>query len=117
MQATAPVQQEEDTRGDRRDRYHKLLGIVEHNTGGMQRSTVSLGAVLTVASYCDIQSHKAKSSLQAAVSNDDLLEFDGRFARTDTESLREVLIEESERKSARRALVKRCNRLLEAGDR
>lgn len=115
MQATAPAQREDtETREDRRDRYHKLLGIVEYNTGGKQRATASIGSILTIASYCDIPARKAKRSLQAAVDNDGLLEFDGRYACTDTESLRAVLVEESNRdEGMRKALVKRCNRLLE----
>ncbi len=80
----------------------------------MQRSTISLGGVLTVAGHADILSRKAELSICAPVDNDDLLKFDGRLARTDTKSLREVLVEESGRdEEMRKALLKRCNQLLE----
>lgn len=96
--------------------YRRLLGIVEHNTGGPQPPMAWERSIRTIAGHAGLDSEAVGKAIRAARGNGDLITVtrDGRrLARTDEDSIRAVLEWEVERDDPSKELVAKCNRALD----
>lgn len=108
------------TDSDPRRVYERVLRIVQYNTGGPQPASVWRLSTVSIATNAGMDSNQVDKAVRAARDNGDLLAHDRdghtRLARTDTASVRSLLLEEADREPSDKALVGKCNRLLdEAG--
>lgn len=97
----------DDTHADRRERYHKLLRIVEFQTGDPQRPFASKAHVKRLAVQAGVPLDKVDLAMQAAIENGDLLEWGSRVARSDEASLVEIVEHYG-------SLVDECNKRIRA---
>lgn len=104
------------TKADRHDQsrktYQRVLGMIEHQTGGKQGSMVPKTTIQQMISRSNISYEDGARALQAAKENDDVLDWHGRLALTDEDSLRLVIEEQVESDTPRKILIGRCNQLL-----
>lgn len=103
----------ETTRKERRDEYHKLLRIIEYNTGGKQPALISRTSLYVVASNAGMDRGHVADRLQAARENGDVLESNGKLALATEKSLRAVVGEENQADHPRPQLIERCAAMLE----
>lgn len=99
----------------RREEYETILRIVEHNTGGVDRPQPALAkraVIVRLARQAGIQHRRARRRIQAAVENDDLLDWHGELARVDEASLKAVVAEEDAADHPRLGLIRRCADLI-----
>jgi len=95
-------------------RYEKVVGTVRQNTGGKQPPLVSESAVRVCAcSTGSLDVDNYETALEAAIENDDLLEWHGQLAVAEPEPLQAVVEAEAASDSPRKALIGRCNQLLD----
>ena len=95
-------------------RYRKVVGTVRQNTSGKQPPLVSESAVRVCAcstGSLDVDSYE--TALEAAIENDDLLEWHGQLAVAEPEPLQAVVEAEVASDSPQNALIGRCNQLLD----
>ena len=102
----------DNTHERRKEAYHKVLGVVEHNTGGKQPAMVSRTTVRQIASTSGFSASESKTAIRAAVENGDLITWHGKLFRTDEPSLLAILETERESDTPRRGLIARCNKAL-----
>lgn len=100
-----------EARARRREEYEQVLRIVECNTGGKQPALIARTSLLQLATQAGLSIDRARKRIQAAVGNEDLLEWNGKLARADRESLQAVVAEENAAEYPRVGLLKRCDQL------
>ncbi|WEL29873.1 hypothetical protein [Haloferax volcanii] len=98
---------DDDTRADRRERYEQILRIVEFQTGDPQRPFASKAHVKRLAVQAGVPLGKVDLAMRAAVENGDLLEWGSRVARSDEESLVDIVEHYG-------SLVDECNKRIRA---
>ena len=95
-------------------RYRQVVGAVRQNTGGKQPPLVSESAVRSVCcSTGSLDVDNYETALEAAVQRDDLLRWHGQLAVADADGLHAVIEGETASNSPRKALIGRCNQLLD----
>lgn len=98
-------------------RYQKVVGTVRQNTGGKQPPLASERAIRSICcSTGPLEVDEYQRTLQAAIENDDLLEWHGQLAVAEPEPLQAVVEAEAASDSPRKALIGRCNQLLDEVD-
>ena len=98
-------------------RYQKVVETVRQNTGGKQPPLVSESAVrVTACSTGSLDVDDYETALEAAVQRDDLLEWHAQLAVAEPEPLQAVIESEAASDSPRKALIGRCNQLLNEVD-
>lgn len=107
---------DEPTRKDRRERYEKVLRIVEYNTGDGGPPLAGIEQVTLIASYSGIGPADTRKAIQAAVSNGHLLRARGRVALTNEDSIRTVRDAERNRDAPNQRLLDWCTDRLSGGD-
>ena len=98
-------------------RYRQVVGTVRQNTGGKQPPLVSESAVRSIccsAGSLDVDDYE--TALEAAVQRGDLLRWHGQLAVAELEPLRAVIEAEAASDSSRKALIGRCNQLLDGNE-
>jgi len=126
---------EQPTRDDRRERYHRLLETVRHQTGDPQHVLVTGRALWTVLSSANIETSDAIKAMQAAIENGHVIQWsgpDGRhrygltadgiaeaphataplFGPDDEDTLREVIEDEASTDDPNRDVIGWANRRL-----
>jgi hypothetical protein len=98
-------------------RYKQVVETVRQNTGGSQLPLASERAIRSICcSTGPLEVDEYQRALQAAIENDDLLEWHGQLAVAEPDGLRAVIDGEADSETARKRLVANCNRLLENVD-
>ena len=101
-----------------RARYRQVVGAVRKNTGGKQPPLVSERAIRSICcSTGSLDVDNYETALKAAVQRDDLLRWHGQLAVAEPEPLRAVIEAEAASDSPRKALIGRCNQLLDGNGR
>lgn len=108
---------------DRRERYEKVLRVVEYNTAGLdepspQLPAASLTSVVSIATDYGGDRHsgeQVRAAIAAAVENGDLIRFEdaegtARLARTTKTALQQVAVWAAERDEPDREVVALANR-------
>ena len=104
---------------DSKTRYESVIAAVRYNTGGAQPPLASERAIRSICcSTGSLEVDEYQRALQAAVQGGDLLEWDGQLAVAEPEPLQAVIEAEAEAASdsPRKALIGRCNQLLDEVD-
>jgi len=104
---------EELTRRDRREQYGRILGIVDHNTGGKQRPMAALSTIHTIAGYAGIDVDDVNKRLQAGVEQGDLVIISGRVCLAEEDELRAAAAYEGEREHLRKDRLGAINTALQ----
>jgi hypothetical protein len=130
---------ESESRADRRDRYHRLLETIRHNTGDPQHVLAPGAGLWTVLSSSNIDTSDAITAMEAAIDNGHVLQWtdaDGRhrygltgagidearhtdaplYGPADRERLRAVLATEADRDEPDKSVIAWANRRLAAID-
>lgn len=122
---TTPRQTETTNALTPRERYRKVLSVVEYNSGGPDvqlPAGAALHTVLQIAWQYGRHDFRAlRSAVDAAIANEDLLVWrdrDGtaRLTRTNESSLRDLVAEENRREDTSLELVERCSELVDGPD-
>lgn len=98
-------------------RYESVIAAVRYNTGGTQPPLASERAIRSICcstGSLDVDSYE--TALEAAIENDDLLEWHGQLAVAEPEPLQAVIEGEVASDSPRKALIGHCNQLLDEVD-
>ena len=111
--ARAEPSDEAPTRAERRDAYESILRIVEYNTGDGGPALAKQTSILLTAGHAGIGADRARSMIQAAIGNRDLVRVGDRIARTDDASLQDVVAEMEGRDPPREDVVKWCRGQME----
>ena len=99
-------------------RYKQVVETVRQNTGGTQPPLISESAArVTACSAGSLDVDHYETALKAAVQNDDLLRWHGQLAVAEPDPLQAVIEAEVASDSPRKALIGRCNQLLDEVDR
>jgi len=113
----------DDTDDERapKERYQKVRGIIDGNTGGMQRPSVSVRGVGVVAGHAGLDMTAVRKALRALEANGEILAWRDREGRkrvclTDRETLAAVRAHERAREHPNEALAEHCLDLLEGDD-
>jgi len=94
-------------------RYERVVETIRKNTGGTQPPLVSESAVrVTACSNGSLDVDDYETALEAAVQRDDILRWHGQLAVAEPEPLQAVIEAEAASDSPRKALIGRCNQLL-----
>ena len=104
---------------DSRRAYHRIIGIVDHNTATeVQGPSMSEGSLRTIAGHAGLDGDEITSALEAAVANDALVRFErdgeSRIAPTDVDQLLAVIAAELEREHHESDVIAACNRGIDA---
>jgi len=98
-------------------RNKQVVEMIRHNTGGKQPPLVSESAVrVTACSTASLDADHYETALKAAVQNDDILCWHGQLAVAEPEPLQAVIEAKASSDSPRKALIGRCNQLLDEVD-
>ena len=100
-------------------RYKQVVETVRQNTGGRQPPLISEPAarVTAACSAGSLDLDHYENALKAAVQNDDLLRWHDQLAVAEPDPLQAVIEAEVASDSPRKALIGRCNQLLDEVDR
>jgi hypothetical protein len=98
-------------------RYKQVVETVRQNTGGKQPPLISESGIrVTACSTASLDVDHYETALKAAVQNDDILRYHGQLAVAEPEPLQAVIEAEVAADSPRKALIGRCNQLLDEVD-
>jgi hypothetical protein len=98
-------------------RYKQVVETVRQNTGGKQPPLISESGIrVTACSTAGLDVDHYETALKAAVQNDDILRYHGQLAVAEPEPLQAVIEAEVAADSPRKALIGRCNQLLDEVD-
>lgn len=107
----------QERRSDRRDRYQFVLNAVEYNTGGPQPPGLRRPVLKQLYARAGHDTEEFGDVLEAAIFNDDLLEWQAdnatRYTRTIDADLLAVIEAEVASDDPDRDLIGHCNRLRE----
>jgi len=118
---------EADSRADRRDRYHRLLRILEHNSGDPYPPLPRWSAIATTARAAGVDLEDFRTARRAAVERDDVIRWRdgagdlrvgladppaGHFSDDDVDALRAIIETEASRERPDQSVVGWCNRML-----
>ena len=99
---------------DSKTRYESVIAAVRHNTGGKQPSLASERAIRSICcSTGSLEVDEYQRALEAAFQRDDLLRWHGQLAVAEPEPLQAIIEAEATSDSPRKALIGRCNQLLD----
>lgn len=102
---------------DSKTRYESVIAAVRYNIGGTQPPLASERAIRSICcSTGSLEVDEYQRALQAAVQRGDLLRWDGQLAVAEPEPLQAVIEAEVASDSPRKALIGRCNQLLDEVD-
>ncbi len=104
----------ETTRAERRDEYHRVLNIVDANTGGKQPAMASVASITQIAT--DIGVTEPGKRLRAAVENDDVVTVGSRVCLAEPEAIRAAIEEEADREHPREDRIGWLNQVLQEVD-
>ena len=104
------------SRTEARERYHRVLRLVDYQSSGPQPPLVSERVIVMLAARAGHDPDDIRSSLQAAVESDDLLRTTRQerthYARTDEETLEAVVLEAADRDEPDQDLIGQCYTLM-----
>lgn len=109
-----------DGRQERKAVYEGVLRAVERNTGGRQPAGIRLTTLLANRCRAGDDREQVEKAIRAARENGDLIRWadhEGRtrLARTDDDSLLEVIEQEAETENPDQGLIGWCNDLRQQG--
>jgi len=122
----SPGQDEPDDDYDSKERYERVIGIVEHNTGYPQYPMVRRSSAATIARHANMAAEGFKRAVKAARENNDLIQWRDasgvrRLGLTDPDhldeddvaNLEEIIDDEVTRRHVDQDVIGWCNTQLQ----